>query len=148
MPTVVSKVHIGVPPEVVAQVLLDASLAPRWTSGLESLEVVEGEPGEVGCVGHAHYVEGRRHCVLRDELIATTPNRYYRSRITGGGIYVEVETTLQPVGDHATQLTLRWVGRGTALVSRLVVPLVKRRIAKRAADDLRSLQQLAEQSAE
>jgi hypothetical protein len=144
MPTVVVSIQIGVPPEVVARVLLDAELAPKWTSGLERLEGVEGQPGEVGCVGAAHYVEGRRRYILRDELLEVIPDRYFRSRVTGGGIDIEVETTLEPVGDSETRLSLRWVGRGTALVSRMILPFMTRRIARRADEDLGALRRIAE----
>ena len=51
-----SSIRIGVPPDEVTRILLDADLAPQWTAGLE---LIEGEPGQAGSVGHAHYLEGR-----------------------------------------------------------------------------------------
>jgi len=135
---------IRVPPEKVAQVLLDADLAPAWTSGLERFEVVSGRSGEVGCVGRAHYREGGRDYVLVDVLRDVVPNRYYRSHIDGGGISVDVETRLDPVEGDGTRLTLRWSGAGTNPVTRISLPLMKRRIASRADVDLRALRDLAE----
>ena len=41
MPTVESSIRIGVPPSEVTRVLLDADLAPRWTTGLERLELID-----------------------------------------------------------------------------------------------------------
>jgi hypothetical protein len=144
MPVVERTIHIGAPPDVVAGVLLDADLAPRWTAGLERIEVVAGEPGQPGCVGHAHYVErGRRH-VLEDVLMEVVPNRRYRSRVRGGGIVATVETTLEPFGDDGTQLTLRWRGRGSNPLTMAALPLMKRRIAERADADLQALRRLAE----
>jgi uncharacterized protein YndB with AHSA1/START domain len=135
---------IRVPPQEVARVLLDADLAPRWTSGLERFEVVSGRPGEAGCVGHAHYREGRRSYVLVDVLEDVVPNRYYRSHIEGGGINVDVETRLDPVDEDGTRLTLRWFGTGTNSFTRISLPLMKHRIATRADADLRALRDLAE----
>lgn len=143
MPRVEIAILIDVAPEVVAGVLLDPELAPAWTAGLERLEVVEGEPGEVGCVGRAHYRNGDRRYVLVDVLEQVTPNRHYVSRITGGGITARVETTLEPIGDGATQLTLRWDGKGTATRTRFLLPLMKRRIARSALADLQKLRRLA-----
>ena len=144
MPSVKSVIRIGVPPEVVAGVLLNAALAPQWTAGLEQLELVAGEPGEPGCVGRAHYLaRGRRH-TLEDTLEEVTPNRRFLSRVTGEGITATVETILTPIGEGATELSLRWEGRGTTPLTRVLLPMMKRRLARRITADLRSLRQLAE----
>jgi hypothetical protein len=144
MPTVESSIRIGVPPSEVTRVLLDADLAPRWTDGLERLELIEGEPGQAGSVGHAHYLEGGRRYVLVDVLEEVTPGRYYRSRVAGGGIAATVETTLEPVGRDATQLTVRWVGKGTNPLTKVTLALMKRQITKRTESDLKSLRDLGE----
>lgn len=139
MPTVELSVRIDAPPEAVTAVLLDADRAPEWTTGLERFDVVEGEPGQVGSIGHAHYVESGRRYTLVDVLEEATPDGHYRSRLTGGGIEATVETTLVPIGETATRLTLRWDGRGTTLLTRLVLPFMKRRIRRRAEIDLAKL---------
>ena len=144
MPTVESSIRIGVPPDEVTRILLDADLAPQWTAGLERLELIEGELGQAGSVGHAHYLEGGRRHTLVDELVEATPGRYYRSRVHGGGIAAAVETTLEPAGRDATQLSLRWVGRGTNPLTRVALTLMKRQITRRTESDLRSLRDLAE----
>lgn len=144
MPTVEASVFIGAAPETVTEVLLDAAKAPLWTAGLERMEVVSGEPGTAGCVGRAHYVEGGRRYILNDVLEQVTPNRRYVARVSGNGITARVETTLQPIGDGATHLTLQWDGHGTAPLTRILVPLMRRRIAARATADLGALRDLVE----
>ena len=143
MSTVETRVDIAAPPEAVASVLLDVDLAPLWTRGLDRLELVEGAVGEAGSVGLAHYVEGRRRHTLRDRLISVTPCRHYVSEITGGGLKATVETSLEPFED-GTRMSVRWVGRGTNLITRLTIPLMKPLISKRSEDDLRSLRRLVE----
>ena len=143
MPTIETRVDIAAPPESVASVLLNADLAPIWTRGLDRLELVEGAIGEAGSVGLAHYVEGRRRHTLRDRLISVTPCRHYVSEITGGGLEATVETSLEPLGD-GTRMSVRWVGRGTNLITRLTISLMKPLISKRSEDDLRSLRRLVE----
>ena len=144
MPTVEVSVRIAATPADVEAVLLDAGLAPRWTAGLERLELVEGRLGEAGSVGHAHYREGKRHYVLTDVLEEVEPGRRYRSRVSGGGIEAHVETLLEPVGEHETRMTLRWSGRGTNPVTLLVLPFMGRRVRERAQADLESLKTLVE----
>jgi len=143
MPTIETRVDIAAPSESVASVLLDADLAPMWTRGLDRLELIEGAVGEAGSVGLAHYVEGRRKYTLRDRLISATPCRHYVSQITGGGLKATVETSLEPLAD-GTRMSVRWVGRGTNLITRLTIPLMKPLISKRSEDDLRSLRRLVE----
>lgn len=147
MPLIERTIRIAVPPDVVAGVLLDADAAPAWTAGLERLDVIAGEPGQPGCIGRAHYVESGRRYVLIDVLVDATPNRRYRSHVRGGGISARIETTLQPVGDGETQLTLRWKGSGTTPVTRIALPLMKRQIARRTDADLRALRRLAQEAA-
>ena len=72
------------------------------------------------------------------------PNRYCRSRVSGSGLTAMVETRLEPVGDTETDLTLRWVGTGTNLLTRILLLFMKRRIAERADCDLEPLRRLAE----
>lgn len=144
MPTIEVSTYVEANPEAIVEVLLDSHLAPAWTSGLDRLELVDGAPGQAGCVGRAHYTEGRRSYTLDDVLEQAVPNRYYRSKVTGGGLTATVETTLEPVGDTETDLTLRWTGTGTSPLTRVVLPLMKRRIAERAKTDLEALRRLAE----
>ncbi len=144
MKPVTVSIRIGATPEEVSEILLDADRAPEWTSGLERLELVAGEPGAPGAMGIAHYREGRRRYDFEDELVGVDPNRYYVSRITGGGVTATVETTLVPIGECGTRMTLRWAGEGTTPLSRLLLPLARRRIARRAYGDLSALRRLAE----
>ena len=143
MPVIDATIRIGAPPEDVVAVLLDAELAPAWTAGLERLKLIEGQPGQAGCVGHAHYLEGGRRSTLVDVLEKVNPGRYYRSRVTGGGISAVVETTLEPTAD-GTKLVLRWSGKGTKLLTTIGLYAMRRRIARRMETDLRALKRLVE----
>ena len=136
-------VEIAAPPEAVAAVLLDADLAPQWTSDLELLKVVSGTPGEAGCVALAYYREGSRSYVLEDVLIEAVPNCRYRSRVSGSGMLIEVQTDLEPTGT-GTLLRLQWEGSSRNPLLRLALPMVRRRIERRAAADLASLRDLVE----
>lgn len=147
MPTVEVSVLIAADPIAIETVLLDADLAPLWTSGLERLELVHGHAGEAGSVGHAHYREGSRRYLLTDVLEEVEPARRYVSRVSGGGIRARIETLLQPVGKHDTRMTLRWSGRGTNPLTFLVLPFMGRRVRQRSQADLEALKALVEERA-
>jgi hypothetical protein len=141
--TIVTAIDIAAPPDAVASVLLDADAAPLWTRDLERLELIDGTVGEAGSVALAHYVQRGRPYVLEDRLVAVTPNRHYRSQITGEGLVVAVETSLEP-NRHGTRLTLTWSGAGSSPMMRMMLPFLRPFISRRAQDDLRSFRALVE----
>jgi hypothetical protein len=127
----------------VAAVLNDAEKAPLWESDLVRMEVVRGASNEVGALARMHYVEKGRAYVMEDELLECDPDRCWRSRVSGNGMSAVVETTLIERGDE-TDVRMVWDGRPDALVGRLVFPLLKGVIAKRARADLLALKRLVE----
>lgn len=143
MPTTETSIVIAASSSDVSDVLLDIDAAPLWTSGLERLELVEGTPGEPGCLGNAHYVEGSRRYVVEDRLIDATPGVHFRSLIRGGGMRATVDTRLEDL-PSGTRITIRWKGTGTNPLTKLVLPFMRRQIRKRTQEDLRALRNLVE----
>lgn len=146
MPTISVSVDMAASPEAVTEVLLDIDAAPLWTSGLERMELVEGTPGQPGCVGLAHYVEGARRYIVQDRLLEAIPGRRFRSEIRGGGIRATVETDLESV-PGGTRTTVRWSGTGTNPITKLVLPFLRRQMVRRSRADLQALRGLAERRA-
>ncbi|MGB2959464.1 MAG: SRPBCC family protein [Bacteroidota bacterium] len=143
MPTIETTVEIVQPPEIVAEAFLDPANAVHWTTDLERLEVISGNPGEVGSAAHLHYAQKGRPHVLVDVLEETVPNQYFRSRVEGGGLKAHVETWLRRRNDR-TEVTIRWRGSGTRLVTRLLLPLLRGAIRRRTQSDLATFKKLVE----
>jgi hypothetical protein len=143
MPTIEAKTDIAASPMAISNVLLDIDLAPIWTSGLEHLELIEGEIGQPGCVGRAHYVENGRRSTLEDRLVEAEPGRYFRSELIGDGFTATVETELAEV-PGGTRMTIRWSGKGTNPLTRVLLPVLKPRLRKRTQQDLEALKRLVE----
>jgi hypothetical protein len=144
MPVVEESVDIAASPEAVSDVLLDIDAAPKWTSGLERFEVVEGVPGEPGCVGAAHYVEGGRRYSVEDRLLESIPGHRFKSTIRGGGLKAMIETRLTQV-PGGTKTTIRWSGTGTNPITWLMLPLMRGKIGERCHQDLEALRRLVEE---
>jgi Polyketide cyclase / dehydrase and lipid transport len=142
--TVEASVTIGRPPEAVTRVILDPTKAVLWTSDLEDFEVVAGEPGQVGAVGLLHYLRGGRRYVMEDTLMVADLNERYVSRDRGQGLSAQVETLLTPRGDGETLLTVRWSGRGTRPLMWVLLPFMRRAVARGARHDLNRLKDLVE----
>ncbi len=143
MPTIEESTDIAASPSAVSDVLLDIDAAPLWTSGLERLEPVEGIAGEPGCLAHAHYVEGSRRYVAEDRLIEAVPAQHFKSEIRGGGTRATVETRLNEI-PSGTRVTIRWVGKGTNPITKLILPFLRWQVSKRTREDMQALRDLVE----
>lgn len=143
MPTVEASVTIEQPPEVVAAAFLDPDNHVHWTKDLQRFEIVSREPDLVGSVARLHYLENGRRSVLVDTLEAAIPNEVFRSRVEGDGLQARVETTLRRL-EGGTQVTVRWAGSGTVLVSRLLLPFLRGKILRQLEQDLSTFKRLVE----
>jgi hypothetical protein len=143
MLTVETVLMIEQPPEVVARAFMNPANAPYWNDGLERFEVVDLEPGLAGSRARLHYREGDRTYVMEDFLEEAVPNQYFKSRVSGNGIRAIVQTWLKPV-DQGTQVRMKWSGWGTSLVTLVVLPFMKRAIARQVERELTHFKQLVE----
>jgi len=70
-------------------------------------------------------------------------NRRYVSRVSGDALTAEVVPTLTP-RDGGTQLELSWTGTGKTPLLRVLLPFMRRKIARQALADLVKLKDLVE----
>jgi uncharacterized membrane protein len=143
MTTVEVSVVIAQPAEVVTQAFLNAENAVHWETDLERFEVIERKPGEVGSIAHLHYKQGDKRYILEDVMEAYIPNQYFRSRVTGGGLSAQVETWMRETSD-GTEVTMRWQGKGTTLMMRLLLPFLRGAIQRQSQQELETFKALVE----
>jgi hypothetical protein len=135
--------RINRPGDVVVKALLEPSNQPYWTSYLERFETISGNPGEVGSVARLHYMQKGRSYIMEDRLIHCEPGKKYISEVSGDAIQARVEIILQ-AAENGTDLSINWSGRGKTWITRLLLPLLRKKLIKHARSDLERFRDLVE----
>jgi hypothetical protein len=131
---------IGRPVEEVFAVSQDVGKMPMWNPGMSEARVEDGGPLEPGAalvfrgtfLGRAYESHAVCTALIENKQIAT--------KSTAGPIYLETDTTLEPV-DVGTRVTTNYRGESRGffkLAEPLVVRLAKKHF-ETAADNLRTL---------
>jgi hypothetical protein len=147
MPVIETSILIYQTPQVIEAAFLNPDNAVYWTTDLERFEVISRTPNLVGSVAHLHYKQGERRYILEDVMEDYVPGKYFKSRVTGGGLTAQVETWLQDQ-NGSTLVRMRWAGKGTTILIRLFLPLMRASIKKGMTAELEKFRGLLEKYGE
>jgi hypothetical protein len=114
-----------------------------YTKYLERFEIIKGEKAEVGAIGRLHYLENGKRYIMEDELLYVEPGKVYRSKVSGNGMEIIVETTFTKI-EGGTLMTLDWNGKGTILIMKILLPLLRKKIIEGAYSELENFKALVE----
>jgi hypothetical protein len=144
MAIIETRIHIGKPPAIVAEALLEPRNAVHWTSNLERFEMASGRPGEEGATAHLHYRSHKGRVSVMEQVVESAePDRRYVNQLKGDGVTVRVETVLDRTPE-GTMVTVHWSARGDSLWTRMLLWMLGGAIAERAAIDLQAFKRLVE----
>ena len=138
-----TSIFIKEAPHMIEAAFLNPDNAVYWTTDLERFEVISRTPNLVGSVAHLHYKQGDRRYILEDMMEDYVPGKYFKSRVTGGGLTAQVETWLQEQ-NGGTEVKMRWAGKGTTFLMRLLLPLIQGSIKKGMTAELETFRDLVE----
>lgn len=134
---------INQPKEMVIKALMNSDNFPYWTTDLKRFEVIRGNAGEVGSIGHLHYSQKGRSYIMKDELIYCKPGERYVSQVSGDALTAEVETTLHSSGNK-TEMSIKWSGKGRIFLLKILLPLLRGKIIKQSQAELEIFKNLVE----
>ena len=147
MPVIETSILIKESPHIIEAAFFNPDNAVYWTSDLEHFEVISRTPNLVGSLAHLHYKQGERRYILEDVMKDYVPEKYFKSRVTGGGLTAQVETWLQDQ-NGSTEVKMRWAGKGTTFLMRLLLPFLKGSIKKGMTAELETFRDLVEKHGE
>ena len=128
-----STIEIARPPGEVFAYVTDPSRFPEWQGDVVQVRVHEDRPAGVGARFTTTRRIGRSERSMIQEVTENSPPRRWAVRGIDGPVRPSARVTVEPLGDGTSSrvtLALDFEGRG---IGRLLVPLVVRRMALRAA---------------
>jgi uncharacterized membrane protein len=143
MPEFTVSVEINKPKDIVEQAFFNPENMPCWTKDLVKVELVKGKAGEAGSVARLHYVENGRSYVLEDRLEYREPGKKIVSQVSGSGMLVHVETTMES-SVNQTRVSLSWSGKGTKFPLNVILPFMGGKIKRSAMAELETFKRLVE----
>ena len=107
------------------------------------MEVVKGKFGEMGAICHLHYLEKGRTYILEDKLLYYEEGKKIRSKVSGQGMNIEVETIFESL-PKSTKISMTWNGTSKSLLTRIILRIMQSKIAKQAEAELNTFKTLIE----
>ena len=134
---------INQPAAIVWKAFINPNNMLYWTKYLEKVEVLEGEFGKIGALSRLHYIEKGKAYILEDKLLAFEEGKRTESEVSGQGMKIILETTLDPI-DGDTNVSMQWTGRGNSFFMRMALWLMQNKISKHALNELLNFKSLVE----
>jgi len=116
---------------------------PRWLTGLQRTEQIEGVPGEVGSKMRQIYLERGRTVELVETVTAHEPEKRFAGHIEGQGVRVDMELEFIDRGDQ-TGLRVCSDFKSRSMMMSFLLPFIRGGINKRQAGDLARFKELVE----
>ena len=138
-----TSILINAPVAKVYKIMVDQSLATQWLKGLESVEPLEGTPGQVGYKSKYFYNENGRKVVFFEEVTSIDPQKSFSFRIFNDDLNLEVLTNLIDYGEK-TQVSMSNQAVGNSIKMKILLTFLKGVMKKRQIEDLKRLKNLVE----
>jgi uncharacterized membrane protein len=135
--------NINQPIAIVWKAFINPDNMLHWTKCLEKVEVVEGEFGKIGALSRLHYLEKGKAYILEDRLLDFEEGKRIVSEVSGQGMKIILETTLDPI-DGDTNVLMQWTGTGNSFIMRIFLWLMQNKISKQALNELLHFKSLVE----
>lgn len=138
-----TNVHVKRPIDEVWAVFADESRTPEWLQGIESMELVSGEPLEPGSVWRLHFEMDGQAFTMTETVTAAQPPTLYAFDVDND--YFSGKTEIRFVaGDAGTSIETTNVVAAKSAVFRSLFYLQRGMIAREATQSYENLRDLVE----
>jgi len=137
------EIEIERPVSEVYRQFSDPDNLPRWISGLQRIEQIEGAPGEVGSVSKHIYLEKGRIVEMIETITAHEPERHFEGELETTGMKCTIQVDFVDRGD-STLMRFRCDFHSQGLMMKLMMPFMKGHIRERQSGDMQRFKRLVE----
>jgi len=97
---------VNKPIEEVVDVIKDPNQAKFWMEGLQRIEQISGEPGEVGSTSELEFLMGKRHVEMIETVISNTlPDEITLEYDSGKSVHNVVRCVFEEIDATTTKYT-------------------------------------------
>lgn len=137
------EIEIDKPLKEVYRAFKEPDNLPRWLQGLQRIEQIRGNPGEVGSVTKQIYLERGRTVEMIETITAHEPERFFAGTLEGPGMQGDLRVDFV---DRGEKTGLRFSGnfKPCSFMMWLLMPFMKGSIRNRQIGDLQTFKGLVE----
>ena len=99
------EIEIALPRDEVVRLFTDMASMPKWQKGLQSVELLSGEQGQVGARSRFVFLTGRRRMEMIETITHNSLPEAFHASYDAKGVHNVCENYLYEVGPDRT----RWV---------------------------------------
>ena len=121
----------------------DLDRLPQWLTGLARVETISGTPGEAGYEANYIFEERGKEVPFHEVVTHMHQNESFTYVIQNHLLTMENTTRLEAQGDHTHVQTISQV-KGKSFMIRLMMPLIKGSMRKRAQGDYEKFKAMLE----
>lgn len=140
------ELEIDQPRNAVFQAITDSELLPKWVSGLESSELLEGRTGKPGSVYQMILKDGGRIVKFNETVIRFEPDSILTYSIESQGLKGDISISLINMDSRKTKLAINTRLHGTVWFTSSLLPLIQESLKARNEKDYRKLKSILERS--
>jgi len=100
-----NEVVINAPRETVVALFDDPAQMKEWQPGFVSMELIEGDQGQVGAKQKLHYKMGKRDIEMIETITARNLPENYTVTYKAKGVFNIVDNHFEDLGDKTTRYT-------------------------------------------
>lgn len=138
-----NKVEVNAPVEKAWAIFTDESRMGDWLTGFQSIETINGNPGEVGSKYRMVFVENGEEMVITEEVTAYRENELFAFTLDADPLISDVEVKFTG-NDERTEIIATNLVEGKNLVWKSLLRLMKSMLANRGQEQYDKLKEIIE----
>lgn len=142
-----SEILIELPRKQVIDLFDDADNLFEWMKGLQSVELISGEAGQVGAQSKMSFEMGKRHIAMVETILERKFPDYFKTAYETKGVYNEVENFFIEEGEITRYRTVHYF-RFDSWAMRLMAKLMPKAFKKQSMQYLKDFKAFAESNQE